>query len=143
MEVTPAEVLDLTGDTVTQQTINLARLVLSTELGFDLSDAETVAKLQVGDIALIRQALIWQAVYQQKNPDLGRDRSIASVSVPGVSVSYRADLDFPISPLAARSLLWLSWKSTDTVTVTPVGMRPADDPRYRPEPDPWCRVRRY
>lgn len=144
MELSPAEVLDASGETVTEATIKLAGIVLGTELGIDLADDEYTDQLQLTDQRLIRQAWIWQAVYQTKNPDLSRDRAIASVSVPGVSVSYRADLDFPISPLAVRSLSWLSWRAGGAdVTVTPVGMKPARDPRYRPEPDPWVRVRRY
>lgn len=122
--VTPADVLNVTGATVTTAQINTAKGTVSAVTGLDLDNVP--AKATTRDLFLLTRAVIWQSAYDVSE-DASRDRSVVSASANGASVTYAASsedaTEFGLSPFTSRYLARLSWRrhggGIRTVHVTP------------------------
>lgn len=137
--VTAEQAYDLAGVTVGDPDIALAQLVVATELGVDLTDADVFAAFRAPDQAHVRTAVVWQLVYQKARPDLFTDARLANVAAAasnGSSVTFREGADAEVAPLALRALGMLSWRRP---RVTASTLRPyRREARNRgPAPDPW------
>lgn len=123
--VTPMDVLNLTGSTVTEQQVTTAAGLVAAATGLDL--AEVPVKATARDLANLRLAVIWQAAYGLTE-DAQRPRNVAAASVNGASVSYTTggtdqDDALGLGTIASLYLSRLSWRRAQggirTTHVTP------------------------
>jgi hypothetical protein len=144
--VTPPDVSSLTGVTVTETQVTLAMGMIAAATGLDL--AELPDRATARDAANLRLAVIWQAAYGAGEAGT-RDRSVASASANGASVTYTADSgtegsSWGLSEIAALYLARLSWRRAAggirTVHVVPEALVRAADAQTMIEDEgypPW------
>lgn len=111
---TEAEVADVTGVTVSATELAQAEAVVNLYSGRTpdlLAD-----RIGERDLYWLKQAVAWQAVWQQSQVGFDSRSSVGSVSQDGVSVSFRTEWQQVLAPLAARSLKNLSWKRSRTTS---------------------------
>lgn len=145
--VTPEQVSDITGASVSATDIAAAQLVIETITGRDLSSEEPEKRFRAGDLRRLKTAVIWQVTYLDSNPDvLQAVSNVASVSANGVSVSYvqggaAGPVEGFLAPLAASALGQMSWnKRYSTKFARPYGTKTSvqtlvedgDDSDWRP-----------
>lgn len=109
--ITPQDVLNATGATVTEQQCTTALGLIAAATGLDLADVPDRATTR--DLANLRLAAIWQAQYatteaSQRNPE------VVSASANGASVSYgtarEGEAALGLSEIASLYLSRLSWR---------------------------------
>lgn len=129
--VTPEDVSNVTGATVTAEDIAKAVGFIEAMTGLDLSALPERATAR--DAHNLTRAVIWQAAHTAAGGDTPRDPTVAAASANGASVSYAAptgeDTELGLSQLAARYLARLSWRRRTggirTVHVTPEALAQA------------------
>ena len=124
--VTPLDVQNTTGSTVTETDVTKALGLVAAATGLDL--AQVPDRATARDLANLRLAVIWQAQYGTTQAGQ-EDPRVAAASANGASVSYRADggtegSTWGLSEIAALYLARLSWRrASGGITTTHV--RPA------------------
>lgn len=122
MLATTAEVLQVTGATVTDAQLATAQAIVSVFSGIDLDPARDLAAAGYlpRDRRLLKSAVIWQAAYVVKDPDVTtRAGNLTAANANGVSVSYddTGSAGSILAPLAKLSLTRLSWRRSRAVSV--------------------------
>ncbi len=113
-DITPADVLDMTGETVLQVDINRAGGVV--DLYSNVTQAAS-GSLKPRDVACLRQAVNYQAAWLVNQPGYFNRSLAAKVEQDKVTVDHGAqggawrEWADTLAPLAARALKNLSWKS--------------------------------
>lgn len=136
--VTPEQVNDLAGITVTEAEVARAQFMVSTPSGVELGNAETFALLSLRDQRHLITAVVWQCVYLRQHPEaFTGERAVVSASANGASVTYRDDDgdNDGLSGLAARELAALSWRASPVQVKTLRAYAPVA--RRGTQPDPW------
>lgn len=128
------DVRDVTGSGAEAVELAAARSVISiyanrTE---DMADAITARNLY-----WLKVATCWQTVWQRDQPGFNAQQVVASFSQDGESVSYTAEWNLTLAPMAARALKNLSWKASRTLN-TPNSRVPAGRARdFTNEASDW------
>ncbi len=110
--VTPEDVLNVTGSTVTDADVTKALGLIAAATGLDLTDVPDRATAR--DLANLRLAVIWQAAYGITEAGQA-DPRVTSVSANGASVGYAQggsddDSRWGLGTIAALYLARLSWR---------------------------------
>lgn len=63
----------------------------------------------------LKLAVCWQTVWQRDQPGFDAQQVVSSFSQDGESVSYTAEWNLTLAPMAARALKNLSWKASRTL----------------------------
>lgn len=129
--VTPAEVLDKTGQSVDAAAISSALSVVEVIAGKPIAAAEDRDRLRKRDLRLLHDAVAWQAAHMKTNPEATLAAgNVAAAAANGVSVTYRDGAADPtlgtLGTLAAMSLKRLSWRRSRSVPLLPA--RPVGRP---------------
>lgn len=119
---TVADVLEITGLTVTAPKIAIGRGIIENVVGlFESADRPDISDR---DLEWLRRAVCYQTAFVADNPDLFSRIDVTSASQDGESVNFRnVDAHF-LAPLARKCIRRLSWRGLH---------RPkdvADDRRY-------------
>lgn len=121
--VTTAEVLSLTGQTVTDDRIAQAQGIISVKCGRDLSDALVFSGTGLAilvpfarDQRLLKQAVVYQAAWMNAHPDTFLAADIQQYTADGTSAVYNANGMY-LAPLARTCLRRLSWQRTRSIHV--------------------------
>ena len=119
-----AEVSNITGKAVTEETLALASSVISTFSGADVeAPADSITNV---DRRHLKRATAWQAVFIPTKPGLTTERENVESVTSDTQAIVRGDrADIILAPLARRELLSLSWVGTRSVLVR--GPRPRSD----------------
>lgn len=108
--VTPEDVQNTTGSTVTEDDVTRALGLIAAATGLDL--AEVPEKATARDLANLRLAVIWQAAY--KLPEGQSDPRVTSVSANGASMGFSPGTadgsTWGLSEIASLYLARLSWR---------------------------------
>lgn len=111
---TSAQVLNLTGEVVTEQDVTVASAMIDTKAGTDESMPED--SISVRDRRTLARATAWQAAWMASKPGLLTQReSTRQTSSAGVSDRRDADAQILYAPMALLELRNLSWFGTRTV----------------------------
>lgn len=76
------------------------------------------------DLYWLKQAACWQAAWLDQQPAVDGRSAHTSLSQDGLSVTHDAEYQITLAPLAARSLMNLSWKASRSIDVQPVTSGP-------------------
>lgn len=121
---TAANVLALTGQTVTDQTVAEASAVITIYANRTESAS---ASLSPRDLGWLQQATAFQAAWMPLQPGFHQRNSYEQITTDGTQVIYGKEWQISLAPLAARALKNLSWKTNRTVELvnmrTPEGYR--------------------
>lgn len=116
---TVQQVLDLTGETVTDQDVTVASAMIDTKAGTD--EAMPTDAINPRDRRTLSRAAAWQAAWLASKPGLLTQReSTRQTSSAGVSDTRDADAQILYAPMALLELRNLSWFGTRTVDRGPV-----------------------
>ncbi len=116
--VTPARVLQITRQTVTQADIDSATFVISALTGRDLEDPTVFGSSDQRNLGF---AIAWQSAWMLANPTIMTDVLATSKAVGDVSISYdtASSGGTPwLAPLARISLNKMSWRGSKTVLLS-------------------------
>lgn len=139
--VTPAEVMALMGRSVGAADITRAQFYIALIVGVDLADDVVVEDLGISDVAILKQAIIWQVDFNEDHPDLAkRDPSVKSASTNGVSITYSDGQVNSLSPQAYMCLSRLSWRKNQPTIATLTVSTPYSEDRCLRQPDLWHRI---
>lgn len=84
--LTPEQVLQLVGATVTTANISTAAAMVSTYLGFDVEESSLSPK----KLKRVNLGISWQSVYVRDNPEVATQHAgLQSASTNGVSATYK------------------------------------------------------
>lgn len=108
---TTADVLTYTGKTVTDADLTLAETDVSVYANRAPSAS---AGMGARDLYWLKLACCYQASWRDGQVDVDSRQSVTSVSQDGVSVTYRAEWQVRLGPMAARAMKNLSWKAGRT-----------------------------
>lgn len=113
---TVAEVQNITGKVVTEETLALASSVVSTFSGADVeAPADSITNV---DRRHLKRATAWQAIWMPTKPGLTTDRENAASVTSDTQAIVREDrADNLLAPLARRELVSLSWVGTRSAIV--------------------------
>lgn len=115
---TVAEVLAMTGETVTAQDVAIASAMIDTKAG--TSDDLPEDAISAKDRAHLKKAAIWQSVFVASKPGLLTDlEAVTQSSAAGASQSRKSISAVMYAPLALLELENLSWNGTRTVVIPP------------------------
>ena len=116
---TATNVTNLTGVTVSDETVALASAMIDTFTGADEELPEDAISLL--DRRRLAKATAWQAIWIAGKPGLITERETAdSVSSDTQSINRPDNASAVLAPLARREIMNLSWVGTRTVIVPPV-----------------------
>lgn len=115
---TVADVLDVTGEEVTETQVRVASSMIDTKAG--TSDDLPADAVSARDRARLRRAACWQAVHVATRPGLLTERE-ASTQTSSAGVSDRRDSLTAVlyHPMAILELNGLSWRGTRTEVIAP------------------------
>ncbi len=119
---TTADVLALTGQTVTDAQITMAQGVMDV---FSGTTIEAQAQHKVRDLRLLKMACAYQCVWQIAQIDVTSRTDVTEVEQDGAKFKPAGPDALLLAPLAARCLRQLSWKRARSVRVC------AGEHRYR------------
>lgn len=108
---TAADVLSITGSSVSSGDLARAESVVDLYAGVP---AEATSRISTADEHWLQQAVAWQAVWMEAQISPEHRSGAAAINQEGTSVSYGADWQQVLAPLAARAVKNLSWKRTRT-----------------------------
>lgn len=121
--VTTADVLALTGQTVTDNHIAQAQGIISVKCGRDLSDALIFSGTGLAalvpfarDQRLLKQAVVYQAAWIPAHPDTFLAADIQQYTADGTSAVYKENGMY-LAPLARTCLRRLSWQRTRSIHI--------------------------
>lgn len=114
---TVAEVLTVTGKTVTELDRNIA--VYAVELNTGAIESVDRPDMTRRDAYWLRQAVAFQAAWLTTTPDYLERNDISAASQDGESVTLNPDA-LVLAPLAKRAIKRLSWRGTRTIRPVPV-----------------------
>ncbi|HVL63446.1 MAG TPA: hypothetical protein VM430_18865 [Microbacterium sp.] len=117
---TEAEVLALTGRTVTADQVAQAQAII--EL-FAETTPEADADQSAKTLRLLNRAVSWQAAWMATQIDIDARVDVQTLSQDGVSTQFSGDDAQYLAPLAARCLNKLPWRRSRSVFT---GNRPGD-----------------
>jgi len=121
---TPADVLAITGATVTDEVCALASSIIDTYAGTDY-DLMPVDSISARDRRVLAKAAAWQAAWIPGQPGYLSHRGAAqSANVDGTSRTKRSQAEEDLAPLALRELKNLSWVGTRVVDLRPGRLAP-------------------
>lgn len=119
---TAADVEAITGHGVDDPTLAQANAHIEI---FSNRTPDAAAGIGERDLYWLKQATCWQAVWLAQQPAVDGRSTHTSLSQDGMSVTYDAEHQLVLAPLAARSLRNLSWKGSRSLDVRPVHAGPA------------------
>ena len=123
---TSEDVGEVTGHSVTAQQLAMAE---STVTIYANRTPTASAVIGARDLYWLRQATCWQAAWLGQQVNVEGRTVVGSLTQDGMAVSYGAEWQTTLAPLAARALKNLSWKASRTMevasTMTGVGNMPA------------------
>lgn len=111
--VTPQQVADVLGISVSAADIAKAQAVIESVTGLDLSPVNVLDSFKHADANRLSKAVIWQVGYMDTNPGVTSSAgNLASASANGVSVAYAGGSSASgfICPLSVKCLDRLSWR---------------------------------
>jgi hypothetical protein len=121
--VTTAEVLALTGRTVTDTHVTQAQGIISVKCGRDLSDALIFSGTGLAalvpfsrDQRLLKQAVAYQAAWIPAHPDVFLAADITQMTADGTSAVYK-ETGLYLAPLARVCLRRLSWQRSRSIHI--------------------------
>lgn len=133
--VTAADVLALTGQTVTDAQITQAQGIISVKCGRDLSDALIFTGTGLAvlvpfsrDQRLLKAAVAYQAAWMNAHPDTFLASDITQMTADGTSAAYK-ETGLYLAPLARVCLRRLSWQRTRSIHVDRAPVTAARDRR--------------
>jgi len=119
---TAANVLALTGKTVTEQQVAEASAVITV---YANRTVDASGSMTPRDLNTLAQATSFQTAWQIVQPGYHQRSSYTQTTQDGFSVVYGKEWQISLAPLAARALKNLSWKVSRTVRIptirTPLG----------------------
>lgn len=119
---TVANVLALTGKTVTEQNVAEASAVI--DIYANRTESAS-GGMTPRDLGWLQRATAFQASWMPNQPGYHQRNSYAEITQDGMQIIYGKEWQVSLAPLAARALKNLSWKATRTVRVvsvrTPLG----------------------
>lgn len=119
---TVAQVLSVTGQTVTDADVVLASSIIETYSGAQVDMPEVT--ISDKDRRHLMRATSWQAVWLAGKPGLITEREGArSVSADAVRIERNTMAENMLAPLAIRELKSLSWVGTRTIRAVPRSAR--------------------
>jgi len=111
---TVAEVLEITGETVTSAQVTAAQHVVELHVN-RTEDAED--SISTRDTNWLRHGTAWQAVWQAGKPGYATTTAVQSLTQDGTTINYRSAADQTLAPLAQRALKNLSWMGARSIAV--------------------------
>ena len=113
------------GKTVTEEQVLTAELVISLRTGVMINDSDVVANMSTQDRYWLAQAVVFQAVWGQGQPDLLSRLDLAQSSTDGDAIVANHD-GLLLSPLAKWAILRTSVMTWGTTDVAPpiISVRP-------------------
>lgn len=111
---TVAEVLDVTGASVTASVLSQASAVVT--IYCNRTEAAS-SSMGTRDLHWLKQATCWQAAWQLEQPGWATRSRVDSVQQDAASVTYASESALTLAPLAERALRNLSWKGARTLRV--------------------------
>lgn len=117
---TAADVLNMTGKTVTEAQVSQAEAVIIIQVNRTPSAS---AAFSPRDLYWLKSAVCFQAAWMPDQPGYLQRQAADSVSQDGVTVVQTKEWQITLSPVAARAIKNLSWKGARTVRMKrPSGM---------------------
>lgn len=111
---TAANVLALTGKTVTDQVVLEASAVIDI---YANRTQEASAGMTPRDLGWLMRACTFQAAWMPDQPGFHQRNAVAQMTQDGLQIVYDKEWQVSLAPLAARALKNLSWKTSRTVAV--------------------------
>jgi hypothetical protein len=123
--VTPADVLSMNGDTVTEDQIAQATSLVGLVINRDLLDKKWFDNRKPRDIALLKQAVSFQAAAAAtggSTAPIPLPSNLSSIGLGGISLSVRTltELPTPLCTLASIAINRLSWRRRNTLRASPL-----------------------
>lgn len=115
---TAANVLALTGKTVTDQVVLEASAVI--DIYANRTEAAS-GGMSARDLGWLQRATAFQAAWMPLQPGFHQRNAYEQITQDGMQIIYGKEWQISLAPLAARALKNLSWKASRTVAV--VSMR--------------------
>ncbi len=119
---TAANVLALTGKTVTDETVAEASAVIDI---YANRTQEASGGMSPRDLGWLMRACSFQAAWMPSQPGFHQRNSYEETTQDGVQIVYGKEWQISLAPLAARALKNLSWKTSRTQRIvsvrTPLG----------------------
>jgi hypothetical protein len=119
---TEANVLALTGKTVTAQTVAEASAVIDI---YANRTEDASGGMSPRDLGWLTRACAFQAAWMPTQPGYHQRNSYSEITQDGMQIIYGKEWQISLAPLAARALKNLSWKATRTLRTvsvrTPMG----------------------
>jgi hypothetical protein len=114
---TTANVLALTGETVTEATVLKASAVIDI---YANRTEEASAGISPRDLGWLMRACSWQAAWMPSQPGFNQRNQYSEITQDGMQIKHEAEWETNLAPMAARALKNLSWKGSRTVRVPSV-----------------------
>jgi hypothetical protein len=119
---TAANVLALTGKTVTDQTVAEASVVIDI---YANRTEEASGGMSNRDLGWLQRATAFQAAWMPSQPGFHQRNQYTEITQDGMQIVHGAEWEINLAPMAARALKNLSWKTSRTVRMvsvrTPMG----------------------
>jgi hypothetical protein len=118
MFISKEEIAERTGITVSQQTLQLAQLMIEAWVGKDEAEVN-----DAGDFAILGNATLFQAVYlgDENATDMLQQAAVKSMVVGETNTSFDTDMFSPyMSPWAIKTCRRLSFVGSRSVRTGPV-----------------------
>lgn len=117
MWATEAEVLVMTGRTVSASTLASASYVI--EIYANRTE-DASAGMGRRDRQWLRSATAWQAAWQDQQPGFEQRSAVDSVTQDGFQVQHGSEWEVTLAPLARRALMNVSWVGSRTLRIPSV-----------------------
>lgn len=138
---TGADVVTLTGHPADDEKIAIAQILIEMFVG----RTEDTADIGADDLAWLKRAVAYQAVWLEGQPDLFTRLDVTQLSQDGMQAAFKGD-GLVLAPLAKRAIRQLSWKGgTRSISVEPfqpvvVGRYPIGGPIVDYDWERWRRL---
>lgn len=131
---TAANVLSLTGKTVTDQVVLEASAVIDI---YANRTQEASAGMTARDLGWLQRACAFQAAWMPTQPGFHQRNAVAQITQDGLQIIYDKEWQISLAPLAARTLKNLSWKASRTVAVPHLTIPMGEAANFLNEQSDW------
>lgn len=110
---TVADVLNITGETVTETDVSIAESVIETWAN---RTVDVTPRLRARDVAWLKKATAYQAAWQVHQPGYMTNlTNVTDYNQDGMLTRFDSKVDQSLAPNASRALKNLSWKTGRTL----------------------------
>lgn len=131
---TAANVLALTGKTVTDQVVLEASAVI--DIYANRTEAAS-GGMTPRDLGWLQRACAFQAAWMPTQPGFHQRNAVAQITQDGLQIIYDKEWQISLAPLAARTLKNLSWKASRTVAVPSITIPMGEAANFLNEASDW------